>query len=174
MTDPDPEYETFPQLMQVQLPGVQILADPRHTVKLDSAPKAALWRRRTLQVLRTLSAYVQAKHAARADGRPAGADLATLFSFVRSQQPGALISMRGVAPRESDAVVNTPRLAAHRYFPVPPEVDPTGTLMYVAHIAIGSGRNLAPRLYFHDDTDGPTGQLYVGYIGPHLPNTHTS
>jgi hypothetical protein len=42
------------------------------------------------------------------------------------------------------------------------------------HIRIGSGRPPAPRLYFFDDTAGHSGQVYVGYIGRHLPNLQTN
>lgn len=41
-----------------------------------------------------------------------------------------------------------------------------------AHLRIGSGNTIAPRLHFYDD--GPqTGLVYVGHLGPHLRNTLT-
>jgi hypothetical protein len=46
-----------------------------------------------------------------------------------------------------------------------------------AHLKIAEGGGmLAPRLYFHDDTRGPTGKVHVGYIGPHehMPNAGTN
>jgi hypothetical protein len=45
-----------------------------------------------------------------------------------------------------------------------------------AHMKIqsGGGGNI-PRLYFYDDTDGPTGKMHVGFVGPHrhVRNTRT-
>jgi hypothetical protein len=51
---------------------------------------------------------------------------------------------------------------------VSPEVDPAGRIHMVAHMKIqkGGGDNI-PRLCFHDDTDGPTWHMHVGFIGPH-------
>jgi hypothetical protein len=43
-----------------------------------------------------------------------------------------------------------------------------------AHIRIGSGKPPAPRMHFHDDTSGSTGKIYVGHLGPHLPNYQTN
>lgn len=37
------------------------------------------------------------------------------------------------------------------------------------------GGDLAPRVYFHDDSDGPTRKVHVGVIGPHylMPNARS-
>jgi hypothetical protein len=29
-------------------------------------------------------------------------------------------------------------------------------------------------MHFHDDTNGATGKIYVGHLGPHLPNYQTN
>ncbi|MFI6421827.1 hypothetical protein ACIBG6_31000 [Streptomyces sp. NPDC050842] len=77
-----------------------------------------------------------------------------------------------VKMKESDSVGNRGSWRKQRTFPVPTAVDPSGQLYMEAHLRIGGGNTVAPRLYFYDD--GPnTGRVYVGYIGPHLTNTRT-
>jgi hypothetical protein len=47
----------------------------------------------------------------------------------------------------------------------------------LAHLKIAEGGGpLAPRVYFHDDTRGPTGRVHIGFIGPHkyMENTRTN
>lgn len=44
----------------------------------------------------------------------------------------------------------------------------------LSHLKIAEGGgDLAPRIYFYDDTGGPTGKVHVGFVGPHylMPNT---
>lgn len=74
-------------------------------------------------------------------------------------------------PTESETTIN--QFGSHRIFPVPPAVDPAGKVMMLAHIRLGQSDTRAPRLHYYDDVDG-TGKVYVGYIGPHLPNTKTA
>jgi hypothetical protein len=77
-----------------------------------------------------------------------------------------------VAMRESDTVARNEKLRRERMLPVPKTVNPDGVVFMQAHLRIGSGNTIAPRLHFYDD--GPqTGKLYVGYLGPHLRNTLT-
>ena len=55
------------------------------------------------------------------------------------------------------------------------DVNPDGRAFMEAHARVDSGGKYpAPRLYFHDDTAGNTGQVHVGYIGPHLDNFRTT
>lgn len=47
----------------------------------------------------------------------------------------------------------------------------------LAHLKISEGGgNLAPRVYFHDDTSGSTGKVHIGLVGPHylVPNKSTN
>jgi hypothetical protein len=73
-----------------------------------------------------------------------------------------------LAMTESDRVQNEPKFRDQRSFVVDPAVSPSGRVLMFAHLKIqaGGGDNI-PRLYFHDDTDGPTGKMHVGFIGPH-------
>ncbi|MFI6434136.1 hypothetical protein [Streptomyces sp. NPDC050759] len=75
-----------------------------------------------------------------------------------------------VKMKESKTVGNRDDWRRERTFPVPETVDPAKKLFMEAHLRIGGGNTVSPRLYFYDD--GPhTGLVYVGYLGPHLTNT---
>jgi hypothetical protein len=56
------------------------------------------------------------------------------------------------------------------------EIDERGAIHMFAHLKIQAGGGaLIPRIYFHDHTDGSTGAMHVGFIGPHryVQNTKT-
>jgi hypothetical protein len=77
-----------------------------------------------------------------------------------------------VKMKESKTVGNRDDWRRERTFPVPKAVDQSEKLFMEAHLRIGGGNTVAPRLYFYDD--GPnTGLVYVGYLGPHPTNTKT-
>jgi hypothetical protein len=55
-----------------------------------------------------------------------------------------------------------------RIFEIDQRVSDDGRILMQAHCKIAEGGGaLSPRLYFHDDTDGPTGMIHVGFVGPH-------
>lgn len=75
---------------------------------------------------------------------------------------------------ESESVDNRAKFWRKRVFGVDKEVEATGELYMDAHLKISEGGgNLAPRVYFHDDTAGTTKRVHVGFVGPHylVPNT---
>ena len=80
-----------------------------------------------------------------------------------------MIPVTWVALKESETTDSTPKLRAARTFVVPATVDPAGQAYMAAHIKIQQGGVPCPRIHFHDDAGGPTGKVYVGYIGDHLP-----
>lgn len=78
---------------------------------------------------------------------------------------------------ESDSVMNSSRLRDARLFPADEKVDEAKRIHMFAHLKIAEGGgNLAPRVYFHDDTNGRTGKMHVGFVGPHylVPNKSTN
>ncbi|MET8393769.1 hypothetical protein ABZV59_17935 [Streptomyces anthocyanicus] len=77
-----------------------------------------------------------------------------------------------VKMKESETVGNNSDWRRQRTFPVPGSVAREGKLFMQAHLRIGGGNTISPRLYFHDDGSG-TGLVYVGYIGQHPDNTQT-
>ncbi|MEV3925934.1 hypothetical protein [Actinomadura coerulea] len=132
---------------------------------LDHYPQAATWRRRTWDALSTLEAYAQAHR----HGHPVG----DLPAYCRSGAPDVTIAPSIIALGEYERVRSDERFRRARTFPVPAEVDPRGEAFFGAHIRLGSGRPPAPRMHFLDDTSR-TGRIYIGYIGPHLPNRRTN
>ncbi|WP_169982522.1 hypothetical protein [Microbispora sp. H10836] len=79
-----------------------------------------------------------------------------------------------LAMRESASVTNSAKFSQPRTFPVPAEVHPSGKIVMEAHVKLRAVGYPAPRMYFHDDSGGVTGKIYVGYLGDHLPNTRTN
>ncbi|GAA2995556.1 hypothetical protein GCM10020229_05130 [Kitasatospora albolonga] len=57
------------------------------------------------------------------------------------------------------------RWGRERIFHVPKQVHPDGRAKMTHHLKIDRN-GIAPRLYYLDDTRGPTGQIIIGYIGP--------
>lgn len=73
---------------------------------------------------------------------------------------------------ESETLMNNPKFAAKRIFPVDTAVDESGRVEMQAHIKIAEGGgSLAPRIYFMPSREH--GKVYIGYFGPHknVPNS---
>lgn len=125
---------------------------------LDSGgagPAVAVW-----EALEALEAYAQFK----ADAGFAGDFLA----YCESAPSGASsVEPERVARHESRTVTQDTTLQRQRIFPVPAEVDPSGSVFMRDHVKLARTGS-APRLHFFDDTRGTTGKIHVGYIGPHL------
>ncbi|MEU4828527.1 hypothetical protein AB0H37_42320 [Actinomadura sp. NPDC023710] len=132
---------------------------------LDHYPQAATWRRRAWDALSTLHAYAQA----RSHRQP----VCDLLAYCRSGAPDVAIAPSIIALGEYERVRSDARFRRARTFPVPAEVAARGEAFFGAHIRLGSGRPPAPRLHFLDDTSN-TGRIYIGHIGPHLPNRRTN
>jgi len=75
---------------------------------------------------------------------------------------------------ESESIENNTKHTERRTFKVDTAVSPTGTIYMGAHLKVSrKGGSLAPRIYFYDDTNGPTKRVHIGFIGPHylVPNS---
>ncbi len=77
-------------------------------------------------------------------------------------------SIKKLSMHESEEVMRQPKLKKRRQMPVSTEVHPSGIVEMEAHLKFSNG-DIAPRLYFYDDTAGDTRMVHVGYFGPHLP-----
>ena len=75
-------------------------------------------------------------------------------------------TQKKLAMSESETVMSVERLRAHRVLPVDWRVNSSRQVLMQAHLKISSG-SLAPRVYFYDDTSGPTGKVHIGFVGPH-------
>ncbi|MFD8520030.1 hypothetical protein ACFV2D_08420 [Streptomyces capillispiralis] len=53
--------------------------------------------------------------------------------------------------RESDTVARRVKLRAERMLPVPKAVATDGRVFMQAHLKVGGGNTIAPRLHFYDD-----------------------
>lgn len=60
-----------------------------------------------------------------------------------------------------------------REFPVPPEVDPSGSRVMEAHFKLGKVGMASPRMHILDCWSTHK-RVYVGYVGLHLRNTQTN
>lgn len=156
------------KLARELLDGVVIPAGvERDLDDLDSHLNARAWAELTWRGLRALHLYAEADY----DGN---------FKewCLRSGDPWAWpANDKKLAMRESESVETGKRLREQRRLPVDERVDPTGRVHMWAHLKISEGGGeMAPRVYFHDDTRGPTGKVHVGFIGPHryMENTKTN
>jgi hypothetical protein len=173
---PPEEFPSFAELLdaaEATLKHLTVTAEPAPAAILDHHPKAAAWRRKAWDALRTLDAYACARTTSLDAGQDPGPGLSDVLAFARTGQPGSLISANIIALAESDTVTTNERLRQARTFRVDPRTNPTGRDYFGAHIALERFKSPAPRLHFLDDTDG-TGLVYVGYLGAHLPTSKTN
>jgi hypothetical protein len=159
---PEGQYEPLPLTFQEVLNRLEELAfvtftgDPAETSTLDdidtgsSAPHC--W-----EYLQVLDDYARAKVMKAFDNN--------FMQFLKHTPSGfRTMSSHKYAPVESEQTANRKSLLEVRTFNVPYEVDPSGKALMEAHLKLS--RRI--RIHFLDDTR-VSGQVYVGYIGNHLP-----
>jgi hypothetical protein len=158
--------ETFSDLLDrlCELPNISFTGKQKITRDLDSQ-SVDNWLHVAWDALLALNHFAKAS----ADGT-AGGDF---LSWCKGEESHAHpFPVAKVAMRESDTVARKDKLRRERMLPVPKAVHPDEAVFMQAHLRIGSGNTIAPRLHFYDDGPG-TGMVYVGYLGPHLRNTLT-
>jgi uncharacterized coiled-coil protein SlyX len=166
---PEAAPTSFSDLLQ-RLAGldsfVVFTGDEDETLKLEGHAPYGAWARVAWQCVLAISDYAKAKQSG---------EFANDFkAWCESPPPGAhALPASRVARDESETVRTNERFARHRYFPVPATIDPSGRIFMGAHVRIARSGQISPRLYFYDATS-VDGHVYIGYIGPHLPNTLTS
>lgn len=160
---------TFRELVDQinMLPGVKYFGDRADAEELDEysdlgdAAVMKAW-----DALVTFSAYA----GARADGRFEQ----SLSHYIQNAHHGFPMRISKVKWSEGETVrTNAKMVAQRRISGLPDAIDPSGSKLLVAHIALATGRAGSPRLYF-DDTVTAAGFVTVGYIGAHLDNTLTN
>ncbi|MFF5532477.1 hypothetical protein ACFY71_08330 [Streptomyces cinerochromogenes] len=158
--------KTFSDLLDrlVELPGISFTGNPKTTRSLDSQ-SVDNWLYVAWDGLLALDHFARSS----ADGGTSGDFLSWCKSDASSAFP---FPAAKVAMRESDTVARNAKLSGERMLPVPKTVDPNGRVFMQAHLKIGGGNTIAPRLHFYDDCPR-SGKVYVGYLGPHLRNTLT-
>lgn len=126
---------------------------------INTGPQSFAWGNTAWRGFRALAAYAEA----RSHGFQGG-----FYDWCRSGPPlGWPATSKKLSMTESSTVRNS-GLSGARSLPVAPEVDPGGKVTMLAHLKVAEGGgNLAPRIYFYDDTAGTTGKVHVGFVGPH-------
>lgn len=145
----------------LRLPGSAV----RDLDRIDGAPNARAWASTTWRGLTALADYAR---DVRERGFTGG------FWNWCAQEGSWPASSKKLAMSESQTVANNAQMSAKRVFKVAKIVEPKGEIYMQAHLKVSEGGgDLAPRVYFYDDTAGQTGRVHVGFVGPHylVPNT---
>ncbi|MFG2591168.1 hypothetical protein [Streptomyces sp. NPDC048438] len=158
--------ETFAELLDRlrELPFLAFTGNSKITQKLDSQ-SVDNWLNVAWDGLLALNHFADASAGGKASG--------DFLNWCKSEASGVFpFPAAKVAMRESDTVANNGKLRGERMLPVPEVIAAEGKVFMQAHLKIGRGNTVAPRLHFYED--GPrSGKVYVGYLGPHLRNTLT-
>lgn len=151
------------KLVSDVLPFLVVTADISGAEDLDRHPAAGAWAGKAWRLLRGLNGYAHSKSSGEWSGN--------LEMYCKQPPPKyAPLPAKSFAPRESESTMANPGLAAVRRFGVPDVVSPTREAVMAAHLKIDNSPP-APRIHFYDDTGGPTGKVYIGYFGKHLPTS---
>jgi len=152
---PHKNFNILLHLAQQQLSGIAVpnkaLRDPR---RLNSAMEPN-WLRDTWRAIGSLHEYASTDHEFRGD----------YLGWTRSGTSRHAWHVSRIAMSESDVTMQ--RHGATREFPVDTRIEPSGRLEMQAHLKIEATGKVRPRVFFHDDTEGETGLVHIGFIGPH-------
>ncbi|MBR7833288.1 hypothetical protein KDL01_08425 [Actinospica durhamensis] len=144
--------------------GILVTADKGKALQLDEAERARVWTAKAWNALRALDSYADAAK----EGFNGG-----FHQYCTAGRPGSVTwPLKQLATAESESTMN--KWGTERLFTVPSEIDPSERKEMQAHLKLDSKGSASPRVYFLDDTKGPTGRVIVGYIGTHLTNTKTN
>ncbi|MCH0540801.1 hypothetical protein I3F58_14730 [Streptomyces sp. MUM 203J] len=164
---PDDAGLSFAQILDriAGMPHVHFTGNPKDTLELDGQAYGASWRRMTWEALLALRDF--------ADAAVGGRTHCDFRTWCEHAPYGAhTISPRKVVRGESKTVRANPCWRRQRTFPVPEYVHPSRRVFMGAHLRIGGGNTIAPRLHYFDGACTRHG-VFIGYIGPHLTNTLT-
>ncbi|RSM44165.1 hypothetical protein DMB66_52545 [Actinoplanes sp. ATCC 53533] len=148
-----------------RLPNLEIGATSDAAAGLDVHPRAEHWAFKIWKALAALNSYAEARKS----GQWSNSFLAWCLE---PPSGGKAVPATWAAMSESETTNTMPKLREARTFTVPRAVIPAGRLYMPAHVKIQQGGTPCPRIHFHDDTGGATGQVYVGYVGDHLPTAN--
>ncbi|WP_416481807.1 hypothetical protein [Streptomyces sp. CL12] len=165
--EPEDQPATFAEILDRmdEFTYLRFTGNSKKTKDLD-AQCIVNWVTVAWDALRTLNEYAAASAAG-----TTGGDFRHWCDNLPDESSNRFPSAK-VKMKESETVGNRTKWRRQRTFPVPTSVAKEGKLFMQAHLRIGGGNTVSPRLYFHDDGAG-TGLVYVGYIGEHPDNTQT-
>ncbi|MFE9565434.1 hypothetical protein ACFYM0_30490 [Streptomyces sp. NPDC006487] len=147
------------------MPRVHFTGSRKVTLELDDQAYGSSWGRMAWDALLALQDYADA-----AAGGEATRDFKQWCEDVPEGKHS--ISPRKIIRDESKSVKTKADWRKERTFPVPEHIDPTRKLFMGAHVRIGGGNTIAPRLHYYDGACATHG-IFIGYMGPHLTNTLT-
>lgn len=155
--------DSFVELVEriADLDRIIFTGDAAVTEDLDRHGSRRSWAGKTWEALLALENYARLR-VQEAFGRDVGGYLSDTPAGCRS------FSSNRHAVNESESVQQNPRCRGPRELRVPGEVSPSGKIFMGAHFKIAQSATISPRLHYHDDTS-KGGQVYIGYIGRHLP-----
>lgn len=137
---------------------------------IDTTNTAFTWGNTAWRGLRALAAYAKDCSSHWEKGG--------FWEWCDSGQPLAWpATTKKLSMSESETVQNSDKLSKKRVFDVDKRVDNSGKIKMLAHLKIAEGGgDLAPRIYFYDDTRGKTQKVHIGLVGPHylVPNKSTN
>ncbi|MXP22976.1 hypothetical protein GIY30_16690 [Gordonia sp. HNM0687] len=149
-----------------ELVFVEFTGQEKYALELDEKNPLDSWARKTWNALRALNDYCRVRTSSEFTG--------SVDDYIIQTPPGCVsIPPNSHARDETGATENHKQYGKARTFPVPVAVDAGGTLFMGAHVKIAKFGSISPRMHYYNDATG-TGKIYVGYIGPHLPNFRTN
>ncbi|WP_236238796.1 hypothetical protein [Streptomyces sp. CC228A] len=162
-----PGPSSFAQILEhiAGMRHVHFTGNPKEALELDDQAYGSSWVRTAWEALLALRDFADA-----AIGGGAHGDFRTWCE--RAPRGAHTISPRKIVRGESKTVKANPCWRRQRTFPVPEYVHPSRRLFMGAHLRIGGGNTVAPRLHYFDGACARHG-VFIGYIGPHLTNTLT-
>ena len=141
---------------------------PQMISRLDESPNSERWAQKIYDHLKALDAY--------AEDQGVGFD-GGFKQWCDNSENLYKISSRYFASTESESVRSREKYRSRRILPIDVQVDPSGRIEMFGHLKpVPGGGPQIPRIYFHDDTNGATKKVHIGFIGPHelMPNLSTN
>lgn len=90
-----------------------------------------------------------------------------------AEEKSARITPSAFASDESNDVKSNSKFSGPRTLPVPLSVDASGSIFMGAHFRLSQDNGKAMRMHVYDAVQ-VNGQIYIGYIGEHLPSRLTT
>jgi hypothetical protein len=147
-----------------KLPWIIFTGDAKTTIQLSAKDDLGIAVRTCWDACQVLSDYVKARR----DG--------CWSAGVQTYLQGAPEGYRTMSPNKHAATetrVTMQEFGSFRRFPVPASVCDDEVVTMEAHFKLARIGMVSPRMHYFDDFT-KTGNVYIGYIGPHLPNTQTN
>jgi hypothetical protein len=157
--------ESFSELLDrlEQLDSLVFTGDPTEVERLNQIDTNDAALRTTWDAILAMCDYTRARREGACDQ---GLDhyLSHTPSGYRTFPPGKF--------GETETGTTMRSFGAERVFAVPEDVASTGEVVMKAHFKLARIGMASPRMYIHDCHPDDS-LIVIGYIGPHLTNTHT-